>query len=144
MLENKLNSTMFSYYNNLDIKNTWDIAQHEVSDIYKLVSFLCVARISMIYIIKKCIQLECCGMQGPSDWYRVTKNDSLPHTCCPDTQNDGSCSIKSANKYNSSCFEKLEAVFVQYGSIIGGIGIGIAISQVKFNYQFLIIYSPRL
>lgn len=55
MLENKLNSTMFSYYNNLDIKNTWDIAQHEVSDIYKLVSFLCVARISMIYIIKKCI-----------------------------------------------------------------------------------------
>ncbi|XP_018576033.1 CD63 antigen-like [Anoplophora glabripennis] len=103
MLENKLNSTMFEYYTNPDVKNTWDIAQHE---------------------------LECCGMRGPNDWYRVTKNDSLPHTCCPDTQNDGSCNIKSANKYKSSCFEKLEAVFVQYGSIMGGIGIGIAISQL--------------
>ncbi|ENN81649.1 hypothetical protein D910_02349 [Dendroctonus ponderosae] len=31
MLENKLNSTMYKYYTNSDIRRTWDIAQHEVS-----------------------------------------------------------------------------------------------------------------
>ncbi|KAH1009216.1 hypothetical protein HUJ04_001606 [Dendroctonus ponderosae] len=29
MLENKLNSTMYKYYTNSDIRRTWDIAQHE-------------------------------------------------------------------------------------------------------------------
>jgi hypothetical protein len=36
MLENKLNSTMFDYYNNEKIKETWDIAQHEVFISYYL------------------------------------------------------------------------------------------------------------
>ncbi|KAJ8927438.1 hypothetical protein NQ314_020108 [Rhamnusium bicolor] len=30
MLENKLNSTMYSYYTNEDIKKSWGVAQHEV------------------------------------------------------------------------------------------------------------------
>lgn len=30
MLENKLNSTMYKYYDNDDIRRTWDVAQHEV------------------------------------------------------------------------------------------------------------------
>lgn len=30
MLENKLNSTMYQYYDNGDIRRTWDVAQHEV------------------------------------------------------------------------------------------------------------------
>lgn len=41
MLENKLNSTMSDYYTNGEIKDTWDIAQHEVSiQILYLVFFL--------------------------------------------------------------------------------------------------------
>lgn len=30
MLEDNLNSTMNNYYTNPEIKDTWDIAQHEV------------------------------------------------------------------------------------------------------------------
>lgn len=37
MLENKLNSTMYEYYSNEKIKETWDIAQHEVCKIIFLV-----------------------------------------------------------------------------------------------------------
>ncbi|RZC35331.1 uncharacterized protein BDFB_000932 [Asbolus verrucosus] len=103
MLENKLNSTMFDYYTNEDIKNTWDIVQHEV---------------------------ECCGMTGPQDWYKVTHNDSLPHTCCPNTPDDGSCTMKSRNKYTDSCFGELKELFTKYASVIGGVGIGIAVSQL--------------
>ncbi|XP_074029720.1 CD63 antigen [Leptinotarsa decemlineata] len=103
MLENKLNSTMNEYYINEDIKNTWDIAQHEA---------------------------ECCGMNGPTDWYRVTGNDSLPHTCCPDTQDDGSCTMKTSNHYTASCIDKLKFAFKKYGAIIGGVGIGIAALQL--------------
>ncbi|CAG9819246.1 unnamed protein product [Phaedon cochleariae] len=103
MLESKLNSTMYSYYTNPEIENTWDIAQHEA---------------------------ECCGMNGPTDWQKITRNDSLPHTCCPNTQDDGSCTLKTPNVYTASCFEKLKAVFNKYGAIIGGVGIGVAISQL--------------
>lgn len=31
MLQNNLNSTMNNYYSNPEIKDTWDIVQHEVS-----------------------------------------------------------------------------------------------------------------
>jgi CD63 antigen len=103
MLENKLNSTMFDYYNNEKIKETWDIAQHEA---------------------------KCCGMNGPDDWRRVIHNDTLPHTCCPDTPDDGSCTNKSPNVYKDACYFKLKEVFTKYGSIIGGVGIGIAICQL--------------
>lgn len=70
-------------------------------------------------------------MEGPEDWSRVVNNDTLPHTCCPDIPNDGSCTMKSPNKYTESCYEKLKATFIKYGSVIGGVGIGIAISQVS-------------
>ncbi|KAJ8913860.1 hypothetical protein NQ315_003769 [Exocentrus adspersus] len=117
MLENKLNSTMFSYFKNSDVRNTWDIAQHE---------------------------FECCGMLGPKDWRKVTKNDSLPHTCCPDTQDDGSCTTEFTNVYTSSCFEKLKAVFVNYRSIIGGITVGIIVSQlIGMIFACCLAYSIR-
>jgi CD63 antigen len=69
-------------------------------------------------------------MNGPDDWRRVIHNDTLPHTCCPDTPDDGSCTNKSPNVYKDACFFKLKEVFTKYGSIIGGVGIGIAICQL--------------
>ncbi|KAL3269915.1 hypothetical protein HHI36_008972 [Cryptolaemus montrouzieri] len=99
MLEDKLNSTISEYYKNDEIKNTWDIAQHEG---------------------------ECCGITGPSDW----KNFTLPHTCCPNTHDDGSCTMKNPDHYTASCFEQLKETFSNYAAIIGGIGIGISLSQL--------------
>lgn len=70
-------------------------------------------------------------MNGPGDWNAVFHNDTLPHTCCPDTPDDGSCTIDSKNIYTDSCVEILKAKFIKYGSIIGGVGVGIACSQVS-------------
>ncbi|KAK9879961.1 hypothetical protein WA026_008470 [Henosepilachna vigintioctopunctata] len=103
MLEDKLNSTISDYYINDDIKSSWDIAQHEG---------------------------KCCGISGPNDWRTVTKNDSLPHTCCPNTRDDGSCTIHSVDHYRDSCFDKLKETFSKHTSIVGGIGIGISLSQI--------------
>ncbi|XP_045474137.1 CD63 antigen-like [Harmonia axyridis] len=102
MLEDKLNSTISDYYINEDIKRTWDVAQHEG---------------------------ECCGINGPTDWQSVTKNDSLPHTCCPNTADDGSCTMKTEH-YNASCFDKLKELFLKNATIIESVGLGISLLQV--------------
>ncbi|CAG9862115.1 unnamed protein product [Phyllotreta striolata] len=99
MLEDQLNKTMHMYYTKEDIKDSWDIAQHEA---------------------------ECCGVRGPGDWYNVTHNNVLPHTCCPDTPDDNSCTTASKNVYQASCVDKLKGIFNKYGVIIGGVGLGIA------------------
>lgn len=75
-------------------------------------------------------QAECCGMNGPEDWNSVNRNNSLPHTCCPDSKDDGSCKLTTPNKYTDSCVEKFKKNLEHYGGIIGGVGIGIAFSQV--------------
>ena len=69
-------------------------------------------------------------MNGPQDWNLVNHNNTLPHTCCPDTPDDGTCTLNSPNIYTASCFSKLKDGFTKYGSIIGGVGIGIAVCQV--------------
>ncbi|CAH1985550.1 unnamed protein product [Acanthoscelides obtectus] len=102
MLEKNLNSTMHSYYNNPEIRKSWDITQHEA---------------------------ECCGVKGPKDWTVITKNDSLPHTCCPDTPDDGTCTTH-LNHYKVSCLEKMKTLFNRYGAIIGGVGVGIGAAQL--------------
>lgn len=70
-------------------------------------------------------------MNGPDDWGNINRNNSLPHTCCPNAPNDGSCTKYSNNVYRSSCFEILKSAFLRYGAIIGGVGIGIACCQVR-------------
>lgn len=70
-------------------------------------------------------------MLGPTDWKKVMKNDTLPHTCCPNTADDGSCTLRSPDHYTDSCIKGLKAFFTKYGTIIGGVGIGISSLQVN-------------
>lgn len=70
-------------------------------------------------------------MTGPSDWRRVTKNDSLPHTCCPGTSDLDSCTVNSENVYKDSCVDKLVELFRKYSTAIGGIGLGVLGAQVS-------------
>lgn len=72
-------------------------------------------------------------MTGPDDWQRVTKNNNLPHTCCPGTSDDDECTINSDNVYKTACVAKLDALFRKYGSMIGSIGLGIAGAQVSID-----------
>ncbi|KAK9708989.1 Tetraspanin family [Popillia japonica] len=104
MLESRFNESMHAYYQNqTEVQQSWNILQHE---------------------------LKCCGMNGPSDWTDITHKDTLPHTCCPDTTNNGSCKITTINKYQDSCLEKLKVIIEKYGSVIGGVGIGVAAVQI--------------
>ncbi|XP_018335537.1 CD63 antigen [Agrilus planipennis] len=104
MLENKMNSTMYKYYNTSQVQNSWDILQHEV---------------------------KCCGMNGPEDWTLVNHfNNSLPHTCCPNSSKDDSCTINSLDKYTKSCLEGLKEKLQNYAAVLGGIGIGVACVQL--------------
>lgn len=69
-------------------------------------------------------------MNGPDDWQKVSHNNSLPHTCCPNAQNDGSCTM-NVDHYTASCITNLKDLFIKYASVIGAVGLGIAGFQVK-------------
>lgn len=84
-----------------------------------------------IFFFLLLFQLKCCGMNGPYDWTNITHTDVLPHTCCPNTLNNGSCKISTINKYVDSCLDKLREIIERYGSLIGGVGIGVALVQVR-------------
>lgn len=103
MLENRLNKSMQEYYSKRDVEKSWNIMQHE---------------------------MKCCGMNGPSDWHNITHNNTLPYTCCPDTQNDGTCTMNTLNMYKTSCLERLRETLINYASIIGAVGCGVALVQI--------------
>ncbi|KAK4876284.1 hypothetical protein RN001_012706 [Aquatica leii] len=103
MLDTHLNTTMHDYYNKTDDRRSWDIMQHE---------------------------LTCCGMNGPEDWKAITPNGSLPHTCCPNIPPEGICTMQNPERYEKSCLTELKQVLVKYGTVIGGVGVGIALVQL--------------
>ncbi|KAK5645237.1 hypothetical protein RI129_006537 [Pyrocoelia pectoralis] len=103
MLDTHLNNTMHNYYNKTDDQRSWDIMQHE---------------------------LTCCGMTGPDDWELITHDSSLPHTCCPNVPPKGSCTINTPDHYTKSCRDELQEALIKYGSVIGGVGVSIALIQL--------------
>jgi len=103
MLDQRLNASMHNYYTQKEVEKSWNIMQHE---------------------------MKCCGMTGPGDWQRITHNKTLPYTCCPDTQNDGTCTMQTLNKYEVSCLEKLKETFFRYASVLGAVGCGVAFVQL--------------
>lgn len=87
--------------------------------------------------------MSCCGMTGPEDWVKVNRgNATLPHTCCPDTPDDGSCKINSHNVNQQSCMNQLKYGLTKYASYIGGVGIGIAFSQVIMKNLLILKQVP--
>lgn len=83
-------------------------------------------------------------MNGPDDWQKVNHNNSLPHTCCANAQNDGSCN-RSVDHYTASCIKELRTLLVKYASVIGAAGLGIAGFQVSFlfwfSYRIILIHN---
>lgn len=69
-------------------------------------------------------------MYGPSDWAQVTGNDTLPHTCCLNVPAEGICTMANRDKYEKHCLDELKDILMRYGTLIGGVGVGIASVQV--------------
>ncbi|CAG9830071.1 unnamed protein product [Diabrotica balteata] len=116
---------------NEDIKESVSILRM-MSDVFDVLLSLVMPKIQQHTIMREALpaRAECCGVRGPSDWKTITKSDVLPHTCCPHTQDNDSCTINSEHVYQASCLTNLKEIFVKYGIIIGGVGLGIAALQL--------------
>ncbi|EFN80735.1 CD63 antigen [Harpegnathos saltator] len=102
MLETRLNSTMRQYDVNEDIRNSWDIMQHD---------------------------LQCCGMNGPGDWNQIVQGNIVPDSCCKELPAQGKCDSNSIHLNEDGCMAKLKAAIENSALILGGVGVGIAIVQ---------------
>lgn len=105
MVESRLNTTMEDYSTKDDIRKSWDIMQHD---------------------------LECCGMNGPSDWSMtgVFADNTVPLSCCREVAEGSKCDVNSVSVYASGCMGKLRDAIEHNVLILGGVGIGIAIVQL--------------
>lgn len=109
MLENHMSRTM-PQYSKSDIGKSWDIMQHD---------------------------LDCCGMNGPSDWANAGFQDNtLPLTCChnvplkTNTTHQSTCDVNSLTVREKGCFNKFRSFIEDRAVVLGGVGIGIALVQL--------------
>lgn len=102
ILESQFNKTMDDYANSVEAQHAWSLVQGE---------------------------LECCGIQGPTDWRPIFKNKTVPAMCChllPD--NVKQCTTEYASKIG--CLPKLLQFLDTKSLLLGGVGIGIALIQL--------------
>ncbi|KAH0949791.1 hypothetical protein HN011_007427 [Eciton burchellii] len=104
MLHNRLNGTLRQYENNGDVQRSWDIMQHD---------------------------LQCCGMNGPTDWPMVGfPGNTVPDSCCKEVPSQSKCDLNSIHVYSDGCMAKLQSAIENNAMILGGVGIGIALIQL--------------
>ncbi|XP_049807583.1 23 kDa integral membrane protein-like isoform X1 [Schistocerca serialis cubense] len=77
-LDTQLNSTLYKYESNEDIKKAWDIMQTD---------------------------LNCCGINGPDDWNKAGLK--VPASCCPSYDLNEMCASKQYDKGCMDALEKL-------------------------------------
>lgn len=103
-----------------------DILEHGFND--TLTNYMESERIQMSWKFLQ-TELNCCGVEGPTDWDRVFHNATLPRECCPVTlQNVTTCTLEFASQ--NGCMNKLYNVLNGKALLLGGIGIGIALAQL--------------
>ncbi|XP_017893684.1 CD63 antigen-like [Ceratina calcarata] len=105
MVENRLNTTILEYSSKNDIRKSWDIMQHD---------------------------LECCGMNGPSDWSTSGSfaENNIPISCCKEVPEGSKCDVNSISIHSEGCMKSLQKAIERNVLIFGGVGIGIAIVQL--------------
>ncbi|XP_076230059.1 CD63 antigen-like isoform X2 [Nomia melanderi] len=104
MVENRMNITMKDYSTDITTNKSWDIMQHD---------------------------LQCCGMNGASDWASAGFSDNtIPNSCCREVPVGSKCDINSIYIYEGGCMQSLQSAIEYYSLILGGVGIGIAIIQI--------------
>lgn len=78
------------------------------------------------------LQLQCCGMNGPTDWTQLGSIDNIiPESCCKEVPAQGKCDSNSIHLHEDGCMMRLKAAIENSALILGGVGVGIAIVQVR-------------
>lgn len=84
--------------------------------------------------------MHCCGINGPADYYQVFKNYSLPNSCCTKfAQNSNVCTQQNA--IERGCMPVLLEFFESKSLILAGVGIGIALIQVRIRFSNIFLYG---
>lgn len=79
--------------------------------------------------------MHCCGIKGPADYQHVFHNSTLPNSCCTKfAPNSDECTQENAIK--DGCMPILLHFFESKSLILAGVGIGIALIQVKEKTLF--------
>lgn len=79
--------------------------------------------------------MHCCGIKGPADYYNVFKNASLPNSCCNKfPTNSDVCTQQNA--IQEGCMPILLHFFESKSLILAGVGIGVALIQVRLKILF--------
>lgn len=85
MLQQRMNNTLHEYETNDDVKNSWDVMQHD---------------------------LGCCGINSSSDWWpKPYKHPRLPLSCCHEVPATKECEYNAVGAFNEGCMIKLKAKF---------------------------------
>lgn len=75
------------------------------------------------------MDLQCCGgKDGADSW--ITAIHKIPDSCCKDLEVGQNCTKESPNIYKDSCYGILERLFKANGTVLGGVGIGIALIEL--------------
>lgn len=72
--------------------------------------------------------MECCGIDGPSDWRNVTNSDKLPTSCCQQFPLNGYCT--ETDSFRQGCFEKFTANVRDNNQLIIWSALGFGFIQV--------------
>lgn len=85
--------------------------------------------------------MECCGVEGPRDWIRITHSTKLPTTCCTAIPLDGFCTETDSFKFG--CFQRFKTQLENNEKIIMWSCIGFASIQVCKNIPIQLLFISK-
>ncbi|KAK3876595.1 hypothetical protein Pcinc_018633 [Petrolisthes cinctipes] len=81
-------------------------------------------------------QFQCCGVEGPSDWYKIAawpQQEWVPQACClPKYADNPECGHSSEPDqwYSSGCYRSVKMWFIEKLHVVGIIGLIFAFVQL--------------
>lgn len=106
ILKTQFNTTILTYNTNPDSKQAWNLIQGE---------------------------LKCCGVEDPSDWRPIFKNDTVPSSCCTILPPEAAGCIQEyiLSDHKDGCKQKLYDFLDSNALVLGAVGVIIAVVQVR-------------
>lgn len=86
--------------------------------------------------------MHCCGIKGPADYESVFHNSSLPNSCCTKFSPESNVCTQQ-NAIQEGCMKILLHFFESKSLLLAGVGIGIALIQVRREFLLNIIKRIR-
>lgn len=88
------------------------------------------------------IQLECCGLNAPSDWMPlISVERNLPAACCPPNQAE---LCTPATAFPRGCLPVINDIVTLFGNLIAYIALGVAaVELIGFVFSCILVNGIR-